>query len=159
MISIQEFASDRKKDIQEVRVIDSIKKLLAISDPFISKIMVGKTSTDTTVQRANGTKETRAKIEKDGNTGHRVQVMITPILKDSEGEVIGVIHIVASMENVYKQMKDINQIFATGTVIALLVTAVLGILLAQTITRPISDMRRQAIEMAKGNYLSKSKST
>ncbi len=98
------------------------------------------------------------KIEKDGSTGHRVQVMLTPILDDNGKDALGVIYIVASMEDVYKQMKDINQIFATGTVIALLVTAVLGILLAQTITRPISDMRRQAIEMAKGNYSRKSKS-
>ena len=71
------------------------------------------------------------------------------ILDDTGKDALGVIYVVASMEDVYKQMKDINQIFATGTVIALLVTAVLGILLAQTITRPISDMRRQAIEMAK----------
>lgn len=97
------------------------------------------------------------KIEKDGSTGHRVQVMLTPILDDNGKDALGVIYIVASMEDVYKQMKDINQIFATGTVIALLVTAVLGILLAQTITRPISDMRRQAIEMAKGNYSRKVK--
>lgn len=90
------------------------------------------------------------KIEKDGRTGHRVQVMITPIMDDNNKDALGAIYVVASMEDVYKQMKDINQIFATGTVIALLVTAVLGILLAQTITRPISDMRRQAIEMAKG---------
>ena len=70
-------------------------------------------------------------------------------MDDNNKDALGAIYVVASMEDVYKQMKDINQIFATGTVIALLVTAVLGILLAQTITRPISDMRRQAIEMAK----------
>ena len=66
------------------------------------------------------------KIEKDGSTGHRVQVMLTPILDDNGKDALGVIYIVASMEDVYKQMKDINQIFATGTVIALLVTAYLG---------------------------------
>lgn len=129
---------------------------MAISDGS-KQNKVGRTSADTAVQRVMVQKKPESKIEKDGNTGHRVQVMITPILKDPGGEVLGVIHIVASMEDVYKQMKDINQIFATGTVIALLVTAVLGILLAQTITRPISDMRRQAIEMAKGNYSRKVK--
>jgi len=155
--SITDFASDRKKDIQEVRVIDPNRRLLAISNPSPSKQgMVGKTITDITVQRAIVQKKAEGKIEKDGSTGHRVQVMATPI-EGEKGKIIGVIHIVASMEDVYKQMKDINQIFATGTVIALLVTAVLGILLAQTITRPISDMRRQAIEMAKGNYSRKVK--
>ncbi|MEN1937982.1 cell wall metabolism sensor histidine kinase WalK [Paenibacillus sp. 102] len=155
--SITDFALDRKKDIQEVRVIDPNRRLLAISNPSPSKQgMVGKTITDISVQRALVQKKAEGKIEKDGSTGHRVQVMATPIEGD-KGKIIGVIHIVASMEDVYKQMKDINQIFATGTVIALLVTAVLGILLAQTITRPISDMRRQAIEMAKGNYSRKVK--
>ncbi|MBC6971749.1 cell wall metabolism sensor histidine kinase WalK [Bacillus sp. Xin] len=155
--SITDFALDRKKDIQEVRVIDKDRRLLAISNPSPSKQgMVGKTVTDISVQRALVQKKAEGKIEKDGTTGHRVQVMATPIEND-KGNIIGVIHIVASMEDVYKQMKDINQIFATGTVIALLVTAVLGILLAQTITRPISDMRRQAIEMAKGNYSRKVK--
>ncbi|PFD98999.1 cell wall metabolism sensor histidine kinase WalK [Bacillus cereus] len=153
--SITEFTADRKKDIQEVRVIDPNRRLLAISNQS-KQGMVGKTITDITVQRAIVQKKAEGKIEKDGNTGHRVQVMATPIEND-KGKIIGVIHIVASMEDVYKQMKDINQIFATGTVIALLVTAVLGILLAQTITRPISDMRRQAIEMAKGNYSRKVK--
>ncbi|WP_410984868.1 cell wall metabolism sensor histidine kinase WalK [Bacillus cereus] len=153
--SITDFALDRKKDIQEVRVIDKDRRLLAISNPS-KQGMVGKTVTDISVQRALVQKKAEGKIEKDGTTGHRVQVMATPIEND-KGNIIGVIHIVASMEDVYKQMKDINQIFATGTVIALLVTAVLGILLAQTITRPISDMRRQAIEMAKGNYSRKVK--
>ncbi|PEB42992.1 cell wall metabolism sensor histidine kinase WalK [Bacillus pseudomycoides] len=153
--SITDFASDRKKDIQEVRVIDPNRRLLAISNSS-KQGMVGKTITDITVQRAIVQKKAEGKIEKDGNTGRRVQVMATPI-EGEKGKIIGVIHIVASMEDVYKQMKDINQIFATGTVIALLVTAVLGILLAQTITRPISDMRRQAIEMAKGNYSRKVK--
>ncbi|KEK25636.1 cell wall metabolism sensor histidine kinase WalK [Bacillus gaemokensis] len=155
--SITDFASDRKKDIQEVSVIDPNRRLLAISNPSPSKqSRVGRTSTDISVQRAIVQKKAEGKIEKDRNTGHRVQVMATPIEGD-KGKIIGVIYIVASMEDVYKQMKDINQIFATGTVIALLVTAVLGILLAQTITRPISDMRRQAIEMAKGNYSRKVK--
>ena len=34
----------------------------------------------------------------------------------------------------------------------LVITVILGILVAQTITRPISDMRRQAQAMAKGNF-------
>jgi two-component system, OmpR family, sensor histidine kinase VicK len=54
-------------------------------------------------------------------------------------------------------MKQINQIFVSGTGIALLITAILGIFLAQTITRPMSDMRKQALEMAKGNFSRKVK--
>ena len=49
-------------------------------------------------------------------------------------------------------MNEINRILAGGTAVALAITIILGILIAQTITRPISDMRRQAQAMAKGNF-------
>lgn len=155
--SIEDFASDRKADIQEVRIIDESSRVLATSHPYNQGI-VGKKTTDLLVKRALVQKNPVEKMEIDRNTGNRVQVVATPIqVIQLNNKKPCVIYIVASMEDVYKQMKLINQIFATGTVIALLVTAVLGILLAQTITRPISDMRKQAIEMAKGNYSRKVK--
>ncbi|MEH6889560.1 cell wall metabolism sensor histidine kinase WalK [Bacillus sp. JJ864] len=155
--SIEDFASDRKADIQEVRIIDESSRVLATSHQYNQGI-VGKKTTDLLVKRALVQKNPVEKMEIDRNTENRVQVVATPIqVTQLNNKKPCVIYIVASMEDVYKQMKLINQIFATGTVIALLVTAVLGILLAQTITRPISDMRKQAIEMAKGNYSRKVK--
>ena len=156
--SIEDFASDRKADIQEVRVIDENSRVLATSNQHNQGI-IGKKTTDLLVKRALVQEKPVEKLEIDRNTGNRVQVVATPIKVpiQANNDKPCVIYIVASMEDVYKQMKLINQIFATGTVIALLVTAVLGILLAQTITRPISDMRKQAIEMAKGNYSRKVK--
>ncbi|MGG2063286.1 cell wall metabolism sensor histidine kinase WalK [Bacillus sp. S14(2024)] len=152
--SIEDFSSDRKADIQEVRVIDESSRVLATSHQYNQGI-VGKKTTDLLVKRALVQEKTVEKMEIDRSTGNRVQVVATPVQGNNKKPFV--IYIVASMEDVYKQMKLINQIFATGTVIALLVTAVLGILLAQTITRPISDMRKQAIEMAKGNYSRKVK--
>ncbi|MEI4829689.1 cell wall metabolism sensor histidine kinase WalK [Bacillus sp. FJAT-53711] len=152
--SIEDFSSDRKADIQEVRVIDESSRVLATSHQYNQGI-VGKKTTDLLVKRALVQEKTVEKMEIDRSTGNRVQVVVTPVQGNNKKPFV--IYIVASMEDVYKQMKLINQIFATGTVIALLVTAVLGILLAQTITRPISDMRKQAIEMAKGNYSRKVK--
>ncbi|MGF9963853.1 cell wall metabolism sensor histidine kinase WalK [Bacillus rhizoplanae] len=152
--SIEDFSSDRKADIQEVRVIDESSRVLATSHQYNQGI-VGKKTTDLLVKRALVQEKPVEKMEIDRSTGNRVQVVATPVQGNNKKPFV--IYIVASMEDVYKQMKLINQIFATGTVIALLVTAVLGILLAQTITRPISDMRKQAIEMAKGNYSRKVK--
>ncbi|MGQ0453673.1 cache domain-containing protein, partial [Bacillus sp. SS-TM] len=106
--SIRKFASDQKKVIQEVSVFDSHRKLLAISDES-KQNKVNRTSTDIAVQRVLVQKKPEVKIEKDGSTGHRVQVMLTPILDDNGKDALGVIYIVASMEDVYKQMKDINQ--------------------------------------------------
>ena len=54
-------------------------------------------------------------------------------------------------------MDEINRYFHYGTAIALAITAILGIFLARTITRPITDMRKQALAMAKGNFSRKVK--
>ena len=92
---------------------------------------------------------------RDPKTGMRLWVLSTPI--EANGEVIGAVYVIAEMENVFEQMDEINGIFMTGTAIALVITAILGILLARTITRPMSDMRKQALVMAKGNFSRKVK--
>lgn len=143
-------------DISEVRLIEaSSQKIIATSDPYNQGI-VGQRTTDTLIRRVIATSATQAEditfIDKQTN---RVWVLVTPIRSD--GDVIGAIYLAAKKENVYSQMKTINNILASGTGIALLITAVLGILLAQTITRPISDMRKQAQAMSKGNFSRKVK--
>ncbi len=58
----------------------------------------------------------------------------------------------ANMNEIYDEVDEINQILFTGTIIALIITAVLGILLSQTITRPIVDMKKQARVMGEGDF-------
>ncbi|WP_026573806.1 cell wall metabolism sensor histidine kinase WalK [Bacillus sp. UNC438CL73TsuS30] len=142
-------------DISEVRVIDGRSlKILGTSDPN-NQGVVGQRSTDLQVKRALTLEEDQSSIFIDGKSGHRIWVLAKPI--KSGKKVIGAIYLVAKIENVFEQMKTINGIFSTGTGIALAITAVLGILLAQTITRPISDLKKQAIAMTKGNFSRKVK--
>jgi two-component system, OmpR family, sensor histidine kinase VicK len=147
---LNDFVSD---DISEVRVIDHKGKVLATSNPYMQNI-VGKRTTEIYVKRSLVTGEIVDQMFLD-RKGHRMYISSTPI--KSSGEIKGVIYIIASMENVFSQMKQINTILATGTGIALFITAVLGVLLSRTITRPISDMRKQALAMTKGDFSRKVK--
>jgi two-component system, OmpR family, sensor histidine kinase VicK len=147
---LNDFVSD---DISEVRVIDHKGKVLATSNPYMQNI-VGKRTTEIYVKRSLVTGEIVDQMFID-RKGHRMYISSTPI--KSSGEIKGVIYIIASMENVFSQMKQINTILATGTGIALFITAVLGVLLSRTITRPISDMRKQALAMTKGDFSRKVK--
>lgn len=143
-------------DISEVRLIEaSTQKIIGTSDQYNQGI-VGQRSTDTLIRRviATSSDEGEDVTQIDRQKG-RIWILVKPVRSDDD--VTGVIYLVAKKENVYSQMKTINNILATGTGIALLITAVLGILLAQTITRPISDMRKQAQAMAKGNFSRKVK--
>jgi two-component system, OmpR family, sensor histidine kinase VicK len=141
-------------DIFEVRVIEGkSRKILGTSDP--NQVVVGQRDTNLRITQSINLGEDLSNILIDRKGGHRIWVLSTPI--KSGNTVIGAIYLEAKIENVFTQMKTINRIFATGTGIALAITAILGILLAQTITRPIVDMRKQALAMAKGNFSRKVK--
>ena len=135
-------------DILEVRVIDGeTLKILGTSDPDNQGI-VGQKSTDTRILRVIATAQPDNEEMIDRETGKRIWVLASPV-RNNDREVIGAIYFVSKIENVFGQMKQINQIFATGTVIALIITAIIGIFLARAITRPITDMRKQALALSR----------
>ena len=143
------------EDIVEVRVIDGHSlKILGTSDPD-NQAIVGQKSTDTRIRRIIATGQPDNEEMIDRETGKRIWVLTSPV--KSKGEVIGAIYFVSKIENVFGQMKQINQIFITGTALALVITAVIGIFLARAITRPITDMRKQALALARGNFSRKVK--
>ncbi|WP_026568076.1 cell wall metabolism sensor histidine kinase WalK [Bacillus sp. UNC41MFS5] len=142
-------------DISEVQVVENNSlKILGTSHPS-NQGVVGQRTTKLQVKQSMVLEENQSSINIDKQTGHRIWVLSKPI--KSGKKVIGSIYLVAKIENVFEQMKTVNKIFATGTAIALSITALLGILLAQTITRPIADMKKQAIAMTKGNFSRKVK--
>ncbi|MGE7765337.1 cell wall metabolism sensor histidine kinase WalK [Peribacillus sp. NPDC096540] len=137
-------------DISEVRVIDTrSRRVIGTSAPSNQDI-VGKKTTEVLIKNTLIYGKEDSDVFRDQKTGRRVWVLSTPI--EANDEVIGAVYVIAEMENVFEQMDEINSIFMTGTAIALVITAILGILLARTITRPMSDMRKQALVMAKGNF-------
>ena len=138
------------EDINEIRVINSHSRILATS-VLDNKSMVGQRSLDDVVKRsiASGTPSDE-NIELDKKTQNRIMVQVIPI--KNRDEVIGAIYLEANIEKTFSQMNEINQILAGGAAVSLTITVILGVFLAQTMTRPISDMRRQAQEMAKGNF-------
>jgi two-component system, OmpR family, sensor histidine kinase VicK len=144
----------KTSDISEIRVINNRNKIIGTSDPN-NQSLVGQVSGEKEVKRALAVGLGHEDIYLDDQTKDRIWVYAAPIT--SNEEVIGAIYLVGEIESVYDQMSEINKIFTNGTLIALVITAVLGVLLAQTVTRPISDMRKQALAMAKGNFSRKVK--
>lgn len=87
--------------------------------------------------------------------GVRKRAMATPVMDG--GKVIGAVYLVASLEEVFATIDRIKQIFIVGTLIALALTAVLGVILSGTITSPIKDITLKATAMAEGNFNQKVK--
>ncbi|THE10819.1 cell wall metabolism sensor histidine kinase WalK [Bacillus timonensis] len=140
------------EDIQEIQVIDNKSRVIGNSDPY-SQGVVGRKSNIDLVKRTLLLGDSLDDVRRQGYD--RVYISSTPIR--SNGDTIGAIYLKARMENVYDDIKEINDIFVTGTGIAMAITAILGIFVAQTITRPISAMRKHVVELGKGNYSKKVK--
>ncbi|MCT2537865.1 cell wall metabolism sensor histidine kinase WalK [Aquibacillus koreensis] len=82
----------------------------------------------------------------------RMYVRIEPLEVSEEDKPIGVLVIETSKEEVYTQLEEINKIFLNGTIIAIIVSVLVGILVARSITKPISEMRKQAMIMSTGDF-------
>lgn len=149
-VIIREFATG---DINEIRVIDDRNRVLATSD-ISNQSIVGQRGNHEIVNQSITAQTAIDKIVLDAETQKRVWILATPIFESvaPNGEILGTIYIESNIENVFDQVNDINRIFAVGTAISLVITIILGILIARTITGPISDMRKQAQAMSRGNF-------
>lgn len=131
----------------DVQLLDQNGIVLTTTEE--NKAFIGQKNTRAEINMALlGTRN--ESIQYNPETRQRVKVLALPIKKGTK--ILGVLYMVASMEEVYHTMRQINGIFATGTVLALLLTAALGIVLSRTITTPVKEITRQATAMVGGDF-------
>lgn len=140
-------------DITNIQVINMQSRVIGESN-FSNQNIIGKKITDNPIVNKSVRFGTYHESEQRNSEGNRIQVRAIPIM-DNEASQVGIIYMKASMESVYGQLTKINEIFLKGSILAITVSAFLGILVARTITRPILEMRRQAQTMAKEDFSQK----
>lgn len=132
----------------EIQVIDANGFVLTTSMASHQAI-IGQKNTQTEVNRAlQGIKDNQRMFT--DFDGVRKMIITKPV--GSGVKVNGAIYIIASMEELYSTMNRINQFLITGTLIALGLTAGLGVVLSATITSPIKAITRQATAVAEGRF-------
>lgn len=132
----------------EIQVLDVTGKVLTTSIPTHTEY-IGRKNTEMVVNRAlQGIRDNQEVIIDEDNVSK--QVLAKPIY--SNGKLVGALYIVASMKDLYATIEGINRIFLSGMVIALSLTAILGVILAHTITQPIKEITRQATKVAEGSF-------
>ncbi|WP_392450163.1 cell wall metabolism sensor histidine kinase WalK [Staphylococcus massiliensis] len=141
-------------DIYEIRFIDNNQVVLATSRGENKSIINQKTKLSSVKEAISfGEKRESKQLKKISPNESKQQIWVSNVpVKSEDGKLIGIIHIESKIFEVYEQLKSINQIFIVGTAISLFITVILGFFIARTITKPITDMRNQTVEMAKGNY-------
>ncbi|MBS3678709.1 cell wall metabolism sensor histidine kinase WalK [Ornithinibacillus massiliensis] len=133
-------------------VVNNQSKVLATNN-YSQQDKIGKKDTRDIIQKVLLFSDEQVQDRKDSD-GNRIHVQATPLF-DNEEKMVGVIYLEASLQDIYDQLSEINQIFYQGTIWAILVSAILGILVARAITKPVMEMRRQAQIMGKGDFTQK----
>ncbi|SDQ05230.1 cell wall metabolism sensor histidine kinase WalK [Virgibacillus salinus] len=139
-------------NIINIQVVNMQSRIIAASNSSSSG-NIGKKTTSDFIK--NTLRFGVADSDKVYNTERNlIYRRVVPITDDEETQV-GALYIESSISSVYNQMEDINNIFLRGSVLAITVSAFLGILVARTITKPIMEMRRQTQTMAREDFSQK----
>ncbi|WP_336787764.1 cell wall metabolism sensor histidine kinase WalK [Paenibacillus sp. MMO-177] len=134
----------------EVQVLDGNGRVVATSLQ-VPESYIGKKNTSLAVSRAlTGISDNEEEIIDEN--GIRKKIIALPVTYNDNDKVVGAVYMVASMDSLYDTVNRVNQIFFSGTLIALGLTGILGILLAHTITSPIQGLTRQAAAVADGKF-------
>ncbi|WP_020007157.1 cell wall metabolism sensor histidine kinase WalK [Salinicoccus albus] len=144
-----------RPEIEEIRFVNSDNILIAtsrISNESNIGSRIEAPLTEEAISTGTRNDEIYVNVNQDNQ---RVWLLNQPVVQ--EGQVLGAVYVSSNIETVYQQLDAINNTFIIATVISLIITIILGIFIARTITRPITDMRNQALLMSEGDYTSRVK--
>ena len=137
-------------DITDVQVVDRSGIIVGAKDSNGSNLIGTQTLKDNIKQSIKNNKRiTQIYYEKDNGSSYE---SIVPILSPDNSTVVGAIYVRASMESVYTGINNIILIFLTASLVAGLLGALIAIFISRAITRPIDEMKQQAVRMAEGDY-------
>ncbi|QHI72211.1 HAMP domain-containing sensor histidine kinase [Aminipila terrae] len=155
--------SDHKEEIQanieawsktiqeEIFVIDDNFMIIASNNANQGKSAVGLLETPiimNALAKGEASQSYGSIISK--NTTIPVMNMAFPI---GEGKKItGVIYMRVDMSSVYDTINQSKQIFVQAMIVGLIITVILGTLIARSITTPINDVTEKAEKMAQGDF-------
>ncbi len=154
--TLQEDVSDiidrYSRDIfTDLQVIDSQYRVIGANSDLerIGKRVTGNIAINGALKFAEEEKE------KFRYSNDRMIAKTVPIMDNATNTPVGAVRVEASIEDVYDQLEEISKIFLSGTILTVVVSIILGILVARTITKPITEMRKQAMVIAKGDFSKK----
>jgi two-component system sensor histidine kinase VicK len=144
---LSQFENQIGMEILELSVLDSKGVVIASTQSDSPKLGTRILASEVT-RAVMGEKGEDIRI--DPVTNKRFKYLAFPIRSGSQ--VVGLLYMVVSLENIYATLQEIKTILMMATMLALVVTVVLGFALAKTITSPILDVTSKAAGLAQGNF-------
>lgn len=151
---IQQILSDvNNANITEIRVIDS-KGIVRGTSNVNNQSIVGEKTTNSNVKNAIYNNRSYNQNVYDDSNNKRYYVSVVPLLNtsSSNNNVVGVLYIRANLESVYANINNITLIYLSAALVAIVLGLLMAIVISRAITRPIDEMKKQTIRIARGDF-------
>lgn len=151
---IQQIISDvNNTNITEIRVIDNKGTVRASSD-LNEQSIVGQKTTDQAIKNVIYNSRSYQQVNYDQGNNNRYYISIIPLISTSgnSNSVVGALYVRANLESVYSNVNKITLIFFVAASFAIVVGLLLAIIISRAITRPIEEMKKQTVRIARGDY-------
>ncbi|KRM12623.1 two-component sensor histidine kinase [Paucilactobacillus suebicus DSM 5007 = KCTC 3549] len=151
---ISQILSDvNNSNITEIRVFDS-KGVIRGTSNVNNQSIVGEKTTDENVKNAIYNNRSYNQNVYDDSNNTRYYVSAVPLLNtsSSNNNVVGVLYIKANLESVYANINSITLIYLSAALVAIILGLFMAIVISRAITRPIDEMKKQTIRIARGDF-------
>ena len=136
--------------ITEIRVVDAKGIIRGTSNR--DQNVVGQKANTQIVKNTLVNNRSHSETVYDNDSKTHYYVTTIPLMSGNTNNVVGVVYIRASLESVYNTVTSISLIYLSATVITIIIGLILSIIISREITRPIEEMRKQTLRIARGDF-------
>lgn len=138
--------------ITEIRVVDA-KGIIRGTSSLGNQGIVGQKTTDTVIKNTLVNNRSHTENLYDSANHNRYYVSVMPLLASGNANnVVGVVYMRANLEGVYSTINSISLIYLSAALITIVLGLGLAVLISREITRPIEEMRKQTLRIARGDF-------
>ena len=138
--------------ITEIRVVDA-KGIIRGTSSSGNQGIVGQKTTDTVIKNTLVNNRSHTENLYDSANHNRYYVSVVPLLASGNANnVVGVVYMRANLEGVYSTINSISLIYLSAALITIVLGLGLAVLISREITRPIEEMRKQTLRIARGGF-------
>lgn len=137
----------------QIRVIDN-KGTIRGTNEADNQGVVGQKTTDSDIKNAIYNNRDVVRTTYNSQNNSRYYTTVTRIIRTqgNNSDLVGVIYMRASLDSVYRNINQITLIYLSATFVAIILGLVMAIIISRAITRPIDEMKKQTLRIARGDY-------
>ncbi len=135
----------------EIKVVDA-KNTIRGTNEVGDQSSVGQKNFRTDIKNAIINRRSSSSITSNPGDSSRYYTVITPLIKSSNNELVGVVYVHANLNTVYNEINQITVIYVVAAMVAILSGLLISIVISKAITKPIDEMKKQTLQIARGDY-------